>query len=87
MTQDLVAKSLELLVAGDLNLGSALDEAHQICQDFEGTPAFDWVHAFIHRIEGDDANAAYWYRRAGKVRHPGSIREEWQLIHAELSHD
>ena len=46
----------------------------------EGTPVFDWLHALIHRIEGDDTNAGDWYRRAGKIRHAGSIEDEWEII-------
>jgi len=57
-----------------------MEKAHQICQEHEGSPLHDWVHAFVHRIEGDDANAAYWYRCAGRTRHSGSIEEEWQII-------
>lgn len=41
------------------------DEAHAICQ-VEGGATASWVHAHLHREEGDDGNAAYWYRRAGQ---------------------
>ncbi|MFO7632716.1 MAG: hypothetical protein R6W76_09265, partial [Caldilinea sp.] len=40
------------------------DRAHTLTQP--GGPALDWVHAYLHRAEGDPSNAAYWYRRAGK---------------------
>ena len=73
-------KALDMIEAGGFALGPDLDAGHEICQDHEGTPLFDWVHALIHRIEGDDGNAAYWYRRAGQSRHPGSIQQEWQII-------
>lgn len=36
-----------------------------------------WVHAYLHRKEGDTANADYWYRRAGKSRPALSLDEEW----------
>ena len=39
--------------------------AHESAQQDEG-PDGSWVHAYLHRKEGDQANAAYWYRRAGK---------------------
>jgi len=39
------------------------DAAHQIAQE-DDSPDGAWVHAWLHRIEGDHANAAYWYRRA-----------------------
>ena len=40
-------------------------KAHQIVQDDEGAEAA-WVHAHLHRVEGDESNAGYWYARAGK---------------------
>ena len=85
MVQNSISKTqlriaLDLLKAGNFRLGEDWENAHQICQTREGDPFFDWVHALVHRIEGDDANAAYWYRRAGKDRHLGSIEEEWQII-------
>lgn len=42
------------------------EAAHAIAQSNEGEPAHDWVHAHLHRVEGDAWNAAYWYRRAGR---------------------
>ncbi|WMS40910.1 hypothetical protein RDV64_12480 [Acuticoccus sp. MNP-M23] len=80
MPQDQFLHALALLRAGDLQQGPEMDKAHQICQAHEGSPLFDWVHALVHRIEGDDANAGYWYRRAGKTRHSGSVEEEWSII-------
>lgn len=80
MSQEQLQTAIELLQADKFDTGEGWQESHQICQAHEGNPQFDWVHALVHRIEGDDANAAYWYRRAGKDRHPGSIAEEWQLI-------
>ena len=80
MSQAQLRTALELLKTGNFRPGEDWKRAHQICQMHEGTPLFDWVHALVHRIEGDDANAAYWYRRAGKARHLGSVEEEWQII-------
>ncbi len=51
--------------ASGLRLNDALDRAHEIAQAHEGIQPFDSIHALIHRIEGDDGNAAYWDRRAG----------------------
>lgn len=51
------------------------DRAHDITQP--GGPALDWVHAHLHRVEGDLANAAYWYRRAGKPVALIPLDEEW----------
>lgn len=72
--------ALDHLETGGFRPGDNMDAAHAICQGHEGEPAFDWVHALIHRIEGDQANADYWYRRAGKTRHPGPVEEEWRNI-------
>ena len=53
--------------------------AHEIAQtqnDADGA----WVHAWLHRVEGDHGNAAYWYRRAGRRMADGDTREEGLLI-------
>ena len=39
-----------------------------------------WVHAYLHRKEGDISNADYWYRRAGKQRPAVSVQDEWKQI-------
>lgn len=39
-----------------------------------------WVHAYLHRKEGDPANAAHWYRRAGQPIPTGALEEEWEQI-------
>jgi len=41
--------------------------AHDIVQQHEGDARADWIHAVLHRIEGDLANARYWYRRCGQT--------------------
>lgn len=43
-----------------------------------------WVHAYLHRKEGDAGNAGYWYRRAGKPAATVSLDEEWMAITAAL---
>jgi hypothetical protein len=57
--------------------------AHEIVQDEEGAEAA-WVHAYLHRKEGDLPNAGYWYRRAGKPVAKNSLEEEWTEIAAAL---
>jgi hypothetical protein len=84
MAQAELLTSLQLLKNGDFQPGPDMEKAHQICQEREGSKLYDWIHALIHRIEGDDANAAYWYRRAGKARHSGPIEEEWLIIRREV---
>ena len=87
MSQAQLLTSLDLLKKGDFQSGAEMEKAHQICQEHEGSRLHDWVHALIHRIEGDDANAAYWYKRAGRARHSGSIEEEWQIIRKVVEKD
>src|ERR1700712_534834 len=53
--------------------------AHELAQADEGG-AGDWVHAYLHRKEGDDGNAAYWYRRARKPLFRGPLAREWDEI-------
>ena len=45
-----------------------------------------WVHAYLHREEGDNGNADYWYRRAGKVRPETSLQEEWAALVEHFLH-
>ena len=49
-------------------------KAHESAQRDEG-PAGAWVHAYLHRKEGDSANAAYWYQKAGKSPSRNSLTE------------
>ena len=55
------------------------DRAHEIAQDAPGADAA-WVHAYLHRREGDPANAAYWYRQARKPVERGDLDVEWRVI-------
>ena len=59
------------------------DEAHRVAQDVPGTDAA-WVHAYLHRKEGDDSNAGYWYRQAGRPHSRASLEQEWEEIAAAL---
>ena len=59
------------------------DMAHRVAQDVDDASGA-WVHAYLHRKEGDESNAAYWYRRAGKPIARGSLDEEWTEIAAAL---
>ncbi len=58
-------------------------KAHEIAQDVPGADGA-WVHAYLHRKEGDVGNAAYWYRRAGQPVVGGDLRMEWESIVGEL---
>lgn len=53
--------------------------AHQ-CAQAQDDKHGAWVHAYLHRKEGDQANAYYWYRRAGNPAATTSLSEEWQQI-------
>ncbi|HWX49511.1 MAG TPA: hypothetical protein VNZ61_15785 [Roseomonas sp.] len=60
------------------------EAAHQAVQAHEGDPACDWVHAHLHRWEGDAGNAAYWYRRAGQPVARGDLAAERAAIRSAL---
>ena len=59
------------------------EKAHEIIQDFEDNKAC-WIHAYLHRKEGDIWNADYWYRKANKSRPDYSLTEEWDRITSSL---
>lgn len=62
------------------------DRAHEIAQE-EGGPTAAWIHAYLHRKEGDLSNASYWYRRANRSKPETSLQEEWRTIVRELLND
>lgn len=76
-------QALWWLKKGGLLLGPEWEKAHTICQQDEGNPSYDIVHALAHWIEGDEANARYWYQRVGGIRAP-TIAAEWERIAGEL---
>jgi hypothetical protein len=55
------------------------ENAHSIAQDIPGRTGA-WIHAYLHRKEGDIGNAGYWYSIAGKQMHQGTFEEEWESI-------
>ncbi len=59
------------------------EEAHSIVQDINDSNAA-WIHAYLHRKEGDPGNADYWYSRAGRKRPSISLEQEWEEIVKEL---
>ena len=58
-------------------------KAHESAQQDEGGDG-SWVHAYLHRKEGDQGNAAYWYSRAGKPVCREPLEAEWEKIATEL---
>lgn len=55
------------------------EKAHETAQSVNNSDGA-WVHAYLHRKEGDDGNAGYWYSRAGKPHSSLSLDEEWEEI-------
>src|SRR3546814_17957780 len=52
------------------------EAAHHIAQDVDSADGA-WVHAYLHRVEGDEDNAGYWYRSAGTPHCERSLQSEW----------
>lgn len=75
-----VAATLWLAKAGEWH------QAHDDCQQLDDARAGDWIHAWLHRQEGDYGNACYWYRNAGKPPKPegDDLDAEWMEIAVEL---
>jgi hypothetical protein len=76
----------ELLRAIDLALDKKWDAAHNIVQQYDSDRAANWIHAVLHKIEGDRGNSLYWYRRCGKVEFADNEpMAELKAIKAEIS--
>ncbi|MBV9782757.1 MAG: hypothetical protein JO264_02960 [Acidisphaera sp.] len=60
------------------------DRAHKCAQEGEDADSC-WVHAWLHRQEGDLSNAGYWYARAGRARSETSVEQEWTEIATALT--
>lgn len=59
------------------------EQAHNIAQDISSAEG-SWIHAYLHRKEGDQGNAAYWYSRAGKPVPRLTLEQEWEQIVSAL---
>jgi hypothetical protein len=83
----MAAANDELLLAVELALAEHWDAAHEIVQkrdDIMGA----WLHAVLHKVEGDPGNARYWYDRAGQLnRIDDDPNAELQAIKTELTAD
>jgi hypothetical protein len=55
------------------------DAAHKLAQEQDDADGA-WVHAYLHRVEGDERNAGGWYTRAGKPHSKAPLSEEWEEI-------
>ena len=75
----------DLLRAIELALADDWDAAHQLVQQYEDDATAAWVHAVLHKIEGDLTNSRYWYRRADQMNHiADEPRAELTAIQAKL---
>ena len=59
------------------------EKAHELIQDLPDKQAA-WIHAYLHRKEGDQWNADYWYRNAGKQRPALTLQQEWEQLATAL---
>ena len=59
------------------------DQAHRLAQAADGA----WAHAYLHRVEGNHANAGYWYQRAEKPPSTAPLKQEWDEIAGALLAD
>jgi len=78
----------ELLKAIELALADQWNAAHQLVQQYEDDATAAWLHAVLHKIEGDLGNARYWYRRANQMSHVADEpRAELAAIQVGLASD
>lgn len=64
----------------DLAAQGQWDEAHSLAQRQSDRRAC-LLHGYLHRVEGDLGNAAYWYRRGGETMPENTLDEEWKRLH------
>jgi hypothetical protein len=75
----------ELLRAVELALAGEWEAVHNLVQQYEGDATAAWIHAVLHKIEGDLGNSRYWYRLAGRLEHVSDEpRAELAAIKVEL---
>lgn len=79
--------AVERLKDDNFETGPNWSSCHALCQSNEGSPDYDWVHGFVHLIEGDKSNASYWYRRAQKTPTSHELEREWQSILSALKQE
>ena len=80
------APKSELLRAMEFALAGRWDAAHEVVQKYEDDATAGWIHAVLHKLEGDLGNARYWYRRADRMDHVADeARAELAAIKAELN--
>jgi len=77
--------NLDCLNAIEFALGEKWDEAHRIVQELK-TPKAQWIHAVLHKIEGDESNSRYWYSRSSLEVYESYLdsTQELKLIKEQL---
>ncbi|MEA5139025.1 hypothetical protein [Arcicella rigui] len=70
----------ELLKALWYDANQDWEAAHEVAQSNEGSKNYDRLHAYLHRKEGDNWNAQYWYTRAKAKVFMGTLQEEWEML-------
>lgn len=75
---------LDSLDREEYEMDGVWKHAHKLAQENEGHADFDWLHAMLHRIDGDTSNASYWYKSAGREPFKGSFRDEVRAMLTEL---
>lgn len=76
-----------LIRAVGLARGGDWNGAHDLVNDIEDDATACWIHACLHKIEGDEANARYWYRRSGQFYESyADPKAELAAIHAALTY-
>lgn len=82
-----IAPRAELAMAVDHAMADEWDAAHEACQSMEGDKTADWLHAVLHKIEGDEQNSRYWYSRSGQNYESWSnVQDELKAIKAVLTY-
>lgn len=80
-----VAPRARLQEAVERALAGDWQAAHRIVQEYEADPSAAWIHAVVHRMEGDLGNARYWYGRCGRaLREAVSTQAELREIQSAL---
>lgn len=81
LSENKVPRNLPILVQALWHDGKGdWESAHNIAQSNEGTLAYDQLHAYLHRKEGDKFNANYWYHRCGESMPKISLEDEWEVL-------
>ena len=67
------------LMALCLGRRGAWEASHDLANAID-SPLGSWIHAWLHRVEGDLSNASYWYRLAGRPDATGELENEWEEL-------